>query len=227
MKRILDYILPILFLFVTISMNGQNNVTKNRIPLYVTPVYQFDPLDINVGDCSKMLTSLDINNYKETVGYFSTNIDLIPIEAIFVLSVRLYDIGKKDEAIYWFYTAQAKGKIFIKMLDPEKIGGIGSRAFELRQMFISFNRLAGEYINGYAGGNLEVYLGVCERLLKEIVDFKPVFSIYPNVSFLPDSNRPSILEKQIVGIQKLMAYIEGNKDEIIRKRKEAGIEGLY
>ena len=43
-------------------------------------------------------------------------------------------------------TAQTQARIFINMLEKEKLGSIGAEAFELKQLFISLNRLVGEYM---------------------------------------------------------------------------------
>ena len=73
---------------------------------------------------------------------------------MYVAAIRLYDLGHKDEAVYWFYTAQYRARVFTSILDKENVGTIGSEAFELKQAYASFNQLAGEYINGYAFGEL-------------------------------------------------------------------------
>jgi hypothetical protein len=79
--------------------------------------------------------------------------DKLRADVMYVAAIRLYDLGHKDEAVHWFYSAQYRARVFSSILDKEKVGSIGSEAFELKQAYLSFNQLAGEYINGYAFGD--------------------------------------------------------------------------
>jgi len=105
---------------------------------------------------------------------------------MYVAAIRLYDLGHKDEAVYWFYTAQYRARVFTSILDKENVGTIGSEAFELKQAYASFNQLAGEYINGYAFGELPK---LKKTLLKVVDEGKslPKFGVvYPKVKFVDE-----------------------------------------
>ena len=41
------------------------------------------------------------------------------------------------------------------MLQPNKIGSIGSETFELKKLFIALNQLVGEYMNVYGLNNID------------------------------------------------------------------------
>src|SRR5436190_3567590 len=107
-------------------------------------------------------------------------------KVMYVAAIRLYDLGHKDEAVYWFYTAQYRARVFTSILDKENVGTIGSEAFELKQAYASFNQLAGEYINGYAFGELPK---LKKTLLKVVDEGKslPKFGVvYPKVKFVDE-----------------------------------------
>jgi hypothetical protein len=64
---------------------------------------------------------------------------------LMVLAIRLYDIGERDEAVFWFYVAKDRFATMAAVLDLD--------APELAQhadAVLSFNTLAGPVINGYA-----------------------------------------------------------------------------
>jgi hypothetical protein len=64
---------------------------------------------------------------------------------LMVLAIRLYDVGARDDAVFWFYVAKDRFATMAAVLD------LG--APELAQhadAVLSFNTLAGPIINGYA-----------------------------------------------------------------------------
>lgn len=222
--KIIHYLLFVLSMSFVMTSCGQST---NKIPLFITPIYNHDPLTINVGEFSDQLLSLNIDNYESRIDYFKEHMNMVSIEAIYVLSVRLYDIGKKKEAAYWFYTAQARGRVFSKMLDQEKSKGIGNSGFELKQIFSVFNQLAGEYINGYIGGDIDEWLSICKRVHTEMEPIETFTHIYPKIAFLDDSKMESIVQGSQEGLQNMIKSIDEGREEIIKQRKLQGTDGKY
>jgi hypothetical protein len=70
---------------------------------------------------------------------------LITPMTLMVLAIRLYDVGLRDDAVFWFYAAKDR---FITLSEVVEIGpsGLGQVEDAVR----SFASLAGPIINGYA-----------------------------------------------------------------------------
>lgn len=222
----LSTIILALFSIALKEAKAQVSTNSAQIPLSITPCYNYDPLQIETDDYSAELKSLSLNNYDSLATLFSAKLDSVSITSLFIFSVRLYDLGKKDEAVYWFHSAKIRAGVFIKSLDPEKTGGIGAPAFELKQQFIAFSQLAGEYINGYAGGELDKWVETLQKVKLNIENLSS-FSQYPSIAFLSDEGFQAAKQNRIDDCDKLIDYIQKNKKEIKKTRKENGIEGKY
>ncbi|MBI1838029.1 MAG: hypothetical protein HYR91_12265 [Flavobacteriia bacterium] len=218
----------ITLLILVTNIYSQENTNTSIIPLTITPIYQYEPLNINTPDYQKELSAITKDNADSLVSIFQKRIDSISIESLFIFSVRLYDLGKKDESVYWFHVAKIRAGIFIKSLDNEKIGGIGSKPFELKQAFIAFGQLAGEYINGYAGGNIDTWIVTLKRV-KTSVDSLIMFPQYNSseIPFLTADDIQKAKNDRLADYDKLISYLEENKKEIKKTRKKNGIEGKY
>ena len=165
-------------------------------------------------------------SWEKNTAEIKKEINTINIETLYVLSIRLYDLGKKYEAVYWFYNAQMRARVFMDSLDPNKIGSIGSTAFELKHAFLSFNELAGTYINGHAFGDIDKLIKVLNKVLEENTEYNPS-KVYPKVKFLSKRKMKKIQKDYIDGLKEMIDYVVNNKEEIYRLRKENGIEGKY
>jgi hypothetical protein len=224
MKSNQNLIILVLLLFINFGFS-QNN--KGKIPFYALPYYNYNPLTITIGKYKKELLTNDINQLKKVEDKIKTDINNTDIESLYILSIRLYDLKQKDDAFYWFQTAKTRARIFINMLDKEKIGGIGSVAFETKHFFISCNQLVGEYINGYGFNDIDKGIAVFERVKNEVKTIKSYKNVYKNISFIDDSNIEIEKAKKEKEITEGIAYFRKNKEEIKKKRIENGIQDKY
>jgi hypothetical protein len=62
-----------------------------------------------------------------------------------VLAIRLYDVGLRDDAVFWFYAAKARYTTLEDVIDIRMSGLIAPG-----EAVKSFAVLAGPFINGYA-----------------------------------------------------------------------------
>jgi hypothetical protein len=62
-----------------------------------------------------------------------------------VLAIRLYDVGLRDDAVFWFYVAKDRYIVLSEVLDV-RAPGLAQVADAMR----NFSTLAGPVINGYA-----------------------------------------------------------------------------
>jgi hypothetical protein len=71
--------------------------------------------------------------------------DVITPMTLMVLSIRLYDIGRRDEAVKWFYAAKTRYLVLAAVIDMEAAG-----LSQVTDAVRNFAYLAGPAINGYA-----------------------------------------------------------------------------
>ena len=70
---------------------------------------------------------------------------LVTPMTLMVLAIRLYDIGLRDDAVFWFYAAKDRYIVMADVLDV-KTQGLAQADDAVR----NFSFLAGPFINGYA-----------------------------------------------------------------------------
>lgn len=99
--------------FCLVSCNNESE----RIPIYVEPWYNSEPFTIQVGKFSDVLKSEDVKKLQSTADVIRAEIDNTPIETLYVLAIRFYDLGQKDDAVYWFYTAQFRRNLYARMIE--------------------------------------------------------------------------------------------------------------
>jgi hypothetical protein len=155
------------------------------------------------------------------------NWDQLTFPELYVAAIRLYDLGYRKEAVYWFYTAQYRGRQFGILLDQNKMGSIGSPGFELLQAQNAFFQLVGPYINGYAFGDMDGLVKVVERVQQEGRKIPDLQTTYPNVAFRSKSEWASANTDLADGMDKLISTLKEKKDDIRRQRIQQGIEEKF
>lgn len=134
------------------NTNTAKNPVKEPVGIYAESCYNSSPFKINVGSYSEALKTNEEQQILEVLQKIKTNIDKIDLMTLYVLSTRLYDLNKKDEAIYWFYTVSFRRNVF-KQTVLENTHG--TEAGELTHVLDAFKKLLGEYVNGYALGQID------------------------------------------------------------------------
>lgn len=216
-----------LIIFIFISSFGYSQSENSRIPFYALPYYNYEPLTITIGKYQKELLTSDKTELENLETKIKNDINNTDIESLYFLSIRLYDLGKKDDAFYWFQTAKARARIFLSMLDKEKIGSIGSEVFELKQLFISFNQLVGEYMNGYGFNDIDKGIAVFEKVKFEVKEIQSYKNIYPKVNFIDDKNLEIEKVNKEKDLTETIEFVKNNKDKIKKQRVENGTQDKY
>lgn len=75
--------------------------------------------------------------------------------AMMVLAARLYDVGERDDAVFWFYAAKDRYMTLADVLVGFDRPGMFSGGAETRAAIGAFVQLAGPAINSYAFCNLD------------------------------------------------------------------------
>jgi len=197
------------------------------MPIHVTPYYNCEGPEINVGEFSGKLSTDSVEELRATISKMQECWTDLSVETMYAASIRLYDLALKDEAVYWFYSAQYRSRLFQSVLDPTKIGNIGSSTFERQQAYNAFQQLVGEYINGYAFGDLDKLRKTIEQVKREGKVLPDFGSVYPGVSFIPEDKWGKKNNEVALGLSSLADHIENNAEEIKAMRKKNDIEGRY
>ncbi|TMI50837.1 hypothetical protein E6H13_09920, partial [Candidatus Bathyarchaeota archaeon] len=129
---------------------AQPEINPSHIDVYVTPYYNSKGPEVKVGRFSSGLASAKEDEFLATIAEMRKDWDRLTFPELYVAAIRLYDLGYRKEAVYWFYSAQYRGRQFGVLLDQTKMGSIGSPGFELLHAQNAFYQLVGTYINSYA-----------------------------------------------------------------------------
>jgi hypothetical protein len=208
----------LLVLGILMACGGSND--GQRIAIYVEPLYNSNPLRINVGAYSARLKANSPGAMLKLAAEIKKDVDRVDAGTLYVLAIRLYDLGEKDEAVYWYYNAQFRKNIFIQMatgLDPT-----GAPA-----ALQAFNDLSGKWINGYAAGDPDKVVATLEQIVEEVKNMGYIAKAYPDFTFKPESKQQAFVDDQIASYREAITYYAENKEEILRIRKESGMEGKY
>lgn len=214
--------------FVPFALKAaQPEINPSHIDAYVTPYYNSKGPEVNVGRFSSGLASAKEDEFLTTIGEMKKDWDRLTFPELYVGAIRLYDLGYRKESVYWFYSAQYRGRQFGVLLDQTKMGSIGSPGFELLQAQNAFYQLVGTYINGYAFGDMDGLVKVVERVQKEGRRIPDLQAAYPGVTFKSQSEWMSANTDLANGMNQLISTLKEKKDEIRRQRIERGMEEKF
>src|SRR5881397_610859 len=198
-----------------------------HIDVYVTPYYNSKGPSVSIGRFSSGLASAKEADFLTTIAQMKKDWDQLTFPELYVAAIRLYDLGYRKEAVYWFYSAQYRGRQFGVLLDQGKMGSIGSPGFELLQAQNAFYQLVGTYINSYAFGDMDGLVKIVERVQKEGRRIPDLEATYPGVTFRTKSEWPSANTDLADGMNQLISMLKEKKDDIKRQRIERGVEEKF
>ena len=206
---------------------GQTINDPARIEVYVIPYYNSAGPAINVGPFSQGLGTNSESAFLATISEMKKSWDRLTFTEVYVAAIRLYDMGFRNEAVYWFYSAQYRGRLLATLLDPQKAGTIGDPGFELSHAQNAFQQLVGPYINGYAFGDIDHLIPVVERVKKEGKTIPDLNKIYPGLSFKKKSEWESGNRELNDGLSKMLEMMRGQKATIRQQRIETGVQARF
>jgi hypothetical protein len=214
--------------FATLGLKAaQPEINPSHIDAYVTPYYDSKGPAVNVGRFSSGLASAKEADFLTTIAQMKKDWDRLTFPELYVAAIRLYDLGYRKEAVYWFYSAQYRGRQFGVLLDQTKMGSIGSPGFELLHAQNAFYQLVGTYINGYAFGDTDGLVKIVEKVQKEGRHIPDLQAAYPGVTFRSKSEWQSANAELADGMNQLISMLKEKKDDIRRQRVERGVEDRF
>jgi hypothetical protein len=227
MKRNLPALFIIAFLGCADLAADQVINDPARIEIYVTPYYNSKGAVIDVGRFSSGLAAKGESEFVATISKMKQSWATLNFPEMYVAAIRLYDLGFRKESIYWFYSAQYRGRLLATLIDQEKMGSMGDRGFELVQAQNAFQQLVGPYINGYAFGNIDQLIPIIERVQREGKVVPDLTKIYSGVTFKPKSEWDAGNKRLNEGLTKLLMTLKDQKASIKQQRIERGMEAKF
>ena len=218
----------IALIFASLTLQAaQPEINPSHIDVYVTPYYNSKGPEVSVGRFSSGLASAKEDEFLATIAQMKKDWDRLTFLELYVGAIRLYDLAYRKEAVYWFYSAQYRGRQFGVLLDQTRMGSIGSPGFELLHAQNAFYQLVGPYINGYAFEDTDGLVKIVERVQKEGRRIPDLQAAYPGVTFKSSSEWQSANTDLADGMNQLISMLKEKKDEIKRQRIERGMEEKF
>jgi hypothetical protein len=220
--------IPLLVFIVCVGIAvGQTITDPAHIDVYVTPYYNSKGPTIEVGGFSRGLAAKNESDFVATIAKMKKSWDTLNFPETYVAAIRLYDLGFRKESIYWFYSAQYRGRLFATLIDREKMGSMGAPGFELYQAQNAFQQLVGPYINGYAFSDIDQLVPIIERVQKEGQTAPDLTKIYPRVAFKPKAEWDAGNKGLNEGLTKMLVTLKNEKASIKQQRIERGMETKF
>ena len=205
------------------NLKSEKKSAKKPIGIYVEPYYNSDPFKINVGSYSEALKTADEETILDVAQKIKSNIDKVDLMTMYVLSTRLYDLNRKDEAVYWFYTASFRRNVFKQtVLDSQH----GTEAGEFTQALDAFKTVLGEYVNGYALGDIDKNIETITAVIADNRNMKSLSTVYPSLKF-DEAKLPEAIKNAVNDRDEFIKYMSDNRAEIKKQRTQNGIDGKY
>src|SRR5947199_5312383 len=223
----LNLIAVLVFIGCVALAAGQNITDPAHIEVYVTPYYNSKGPVIDVGPFTKGLAAKNESEFVATIAKMKKSWDTLNFPEVYVAAIRLYDLGFRKDSIYWFYSAQYRGRLFASLIDREKMGSIGDPGFELFQAQNAFQQLVGPYINGYAFGDIDQLVPIVQGVQREGKVVPDLTKIYPRVTFKPKSQWDTGNKGLNEGLTKLLVTLKNEKASIKQQRIERGMEAKF
>lgn len=206
-----------------VSADGTDPVTW--IPIYVQPYYKAAMTrsgahTVNVG--AEYDTLLASNNPEDIIAareVIEAQPEFVTPMTLMVLAIRFYDVGLRDDAVFWFYAAKNRYVTMVDVLDTRSGELAGSTT-----AVNDFMSLAGPYINSYAFCDLDKQHATALAAF-EWVKTNPYETIYiEQLPALPGDRAENVnrqVGKIADSIQKEWTYLSDprNRKEFGERRK--------
>lgn len=195
-------------------------IVYKPVTIAITPFYDSEGPQINVGEYSQRLGNTNLDALATLSQEMAEQKQTLTPQEMYVLAIRLYDLGEKDGAVYWYYEAQFRAKLFQLAIDPEQMLRVGEPTFELTAAYNSFQKLAGDFINGYAGCDLDNWIRITTLVMNDNPSPPELDQMFPNVTFVERGQWQEINNNVATGLAVLINYIAENGELIKRQRAQ-------
>lgn len=212
-----------------IDIKSDETKPVKYIGVYISPYYQSaqspegHPIVAVSKDFDKQLASNKREDILAVRDAIQAKPQLVTPMTLMVLAIRLYDVGLRDDAVFWFYAAKNRYFAMSGVLDVKS-----PALAQLEDTVKNFAVLAGPFINSYAFCDSSKQR---ETSLKSIawVEQNPYEAMFMEQLPAMPGDRVENLKKSIADIkaraQKEALFFDDpkNQEAFIRKRKDAHV----
>lgn len=200
---------------------------KTPIPILVPRFYDSEGLQIYVGKHSQQLDTGDVRELNLLEEEMARQRATLTPEQMFVLAIRLYDLGEKDTSVYWFYEAQFRAKLFQQALDASHATQVNAPSAALLASYDAFTKLAGEYINGYAGCDVDNWVKIAKSVQDDNPTAPELDKIFPEAVFVERDQWQRINDEVAAGLGVLIDRLSQMKEAIREQRAGTDQDARY
>lgn len=219
----------------TLMVAGQIATAEpaRRIDIFVEPFYRSatNPSDQPQVSVGRKFDALLASNRREDIlaarDLIVADPKLVTPMTMMVLAIRLYDVGLRDESVFWFYVAKDRYFTLVDGAVPNA-PALATADDSMR----SFAALAGPLINGYAFCDLSRQQDARARALAW-VKANPYQAIFlPQIPARSSDREAALaqaLRQEEAGVEKERSYLQDpkNRQEFLDARKRNGADERF
>ena len=208
-------------LCLSIGSAAANDGKVRSVDIYVTPYYsanagkaEFVKVYDKIDD---LLKSGKVEDFKKAEKIVQDAPQMVSPITLFVLSARAYDLGLRDDAVFWFYVAKNRAILLRGVIDME-----GEKFTDVVAAIGAFMKLVGDVVNPYAFCDIKKQQDIADKALEWTKKnaYEAMFS--PEFSS-PHEDRKAALAK---GIEKLESRNKKEKDYFLDKDNLAKFKAM-
>jgi hypothetical protein len=204
-----------------------------RIDIYVQPYYEAardagsTPRVAVAKAYDAMLASTRAANVAGARDAIAKDNALITPMTLMVLAIRLYDVGYRDDAVFWFYAAKDRYATLAMVADVRT-----PQLAQVEDAVRSFATLAGPVVNGYAFCDIANQQRLAAKALQWTIDHPYQALFLPQMPALP-GDRATNLDKAIAELKAANAkerdYLAqpANAESMKKLRRDNGADAKY
>lgn len=199
---------------------------QELVAVYVPPFYHFLGPAINVGDYSEGLRSRSRDRLLATIEEMDKHRDELTPEQMYSASVRLYELGEKDLSVLWFYRAFYRSQLINLRYKERSVED--DTTSELISAYSDFHRQIGPYVNGYAGCDIDAWLGVLDKVKAENAGNLILDSSYlKEITASGDQELMGVNQAVSDSMDELSQSIEALREDWQRIRTSSGLDARF
>jgi hypothetical protein len=207
------------------------DVRVKRVAIYVEPYYASsrEPDDtprVNVYKAlDRLLASNDAQDIARARDLVKADNENVTPMTLMVLAIRLYDVGLRDDAVFWYYAARNRMITTMRVADMKALADV-ERAMR------DFVALAGPVINGYAFCDIDKQKAIARSAAKWTVDHPYMALLEPKVPALAGDRKENMrkaFNEVMESTAKEQAWLDSmaNVDDLKKRRRESGADEKY
>lgn len=186
----------------------ESSSPADHLPPSISAFYTEDGLRTDSDKYIDDLVRADASNIGSTLDAMKLEWDQLRPEVMYVAARRLFGLGLKDEAVYWFYSAQYRAQLFQSLCWVGNGDRVGGNIGDIGLLHGAFQQLLSAPINGHAMDNPKATAEIVARVLAEGKAIPDCRHLYPDVVFDPRTKWSEVQQEVSGGLSELLEMLE-------------------